>query len=247
VRAMILAAGEGRRLRPLTETLPKALVEVGGKPLIDYAVETAARSGIQEVVVNLHHLGGLIRSHLGDGSRYGVKIFYSEEAALLGSGGGIAHARRLIGSERFVTLNADTIVDIDLAAAVKFHTDCDATATLVLRKDPRMREYGLIQVDRDKRVCRFLQYARPDCGADLDPHMFTGVQVLEPSVFDYMPQHAAFSITEVTYPAMLAADERIFGYPFEGGWWTVGTPEELAHVRGVWAGRLDSRKRSGLS
>jgi NDP-sugar pyrophosphorylase family protein len=245
---MILAAGEGRRLRPLTETVPKALVEVGGKPLIEYAVETLARCGIRDVIVNLHHLGERIRAHLGDGERWGVRLRYSEEQVLLGSGGGIVHARTLLGDERFVTLNSDTIVDVDVAEVVRAHEAARATATLVLRKDPRMEEFGVIAVERDGRIGKFLRHERPGASLPLEPYMYTGVQVLEPRVFDFMPDAGAFSITEQTYPRMLAAGERLFGVPFAGRWITVGTPAELEHARKVLEGKtLDSREGSRLS
>jgi NDP-sugar pyrophosphorylase family protein len=244
---MILAAGEGRRLRPITETLPKALVEVGGRPLIDYALATVARSGVTDVIINLHHHGDQIRAHVGNGTRFGVRVQYSDERTLLGSGGGIVHARSLLGDERFVTLNADTIVDVDLRTVARFHADKGATATLVLRKDPRMAEYGIIQTDAESRVCRFLRHERPAAAGPLEPYMYTGVQVLEPAVFEYMPDTGAFSITEVTYPRMLGADEPIFGYPFAGSWITVGTHEELESARGALPSQLDSRKGSGVS
>jgi NDP-sugar pyrophosphorylase family protein len=226
---MILAAGEGRRLRPLTERLPKALVEVGGRPLIEYALDNLVRCGIDEVVVNLHHLGEQIRSRLGDGSRVGVRIHYSEETVLLGSGGGIARARPLLGESAFVTLNADTIISIDLAAVIAKHRERGAAATLILRKDSRMEKFGIIRLEPDGRVGTFLDTRRPDAIEPLEPFMYTGVQVLEPTVFAYMPEgQAAFSITESTYPAMLCAGEHIYGHPFDGPWITVGTPHELA-------------------
>lgn len=228
---MILAAGEGMRLRPLTETVPKALIEVAGRPLIDYAIDTVARSGIKEVIVNLFHLGERIRAHLGDGSRFGVRVSYSEETTLLGSGGGIRHARHLLGNGTFVTLNADTIIDIDLDPVLRFHRGKQAAATMVLRKDLHMAEYGLIRLDADSRVGRFLKHDRPGAVDPLEPYMFTGVQVLEPTVFAHMPAEGAFSITEITYPRMLESGEPIFGYPFEGSWLTVGTPDELAHAQ----------------
>ena len=230
---MILAAGEGTRLRPLTETVPKALVEVAGRPLIDYAIEAVARCGIEEVVINLYHLGERIREHVGDGRGFGVHVSYSEENTLLGSGGGIRHARRLLGEGTFVTLNADTIIDIDLAPVLRLHVGKGAAATMVLRKDPRMAEYGLIYIDRDSRVGRFLKHVRAGVVEPLEPYMFTGVQILEPTVFAHMPSRGAFSITEITYPSMLASGEPIFGYPFEGPWLTVGTPDELAYARRV--------------
>jgi NDP-sugar pyrophosphorylase family protein len=244
---MILAAGEGRRLRPLTETLPKALVEVGGRTHIEYALDTVVRSGIDDVIVNLHHHGQQIRSHLGDGSRFGVRIRYSDERTLLGSGGGIVHARELLGEETFVTLNADTIVDVDLRAVIRFHESKRAIATLVLRKDPRMAEYGIIRTLADGLVVRILMHERPNATGPMDDYMYTGVQVLDPGVFRYMPAEGAFSITEVTYPRMLGAREPVFGYPFEGTFITVGTPTELENARRALRARLDSRKGPGLS
>jgi len=239
IRAMVLAAGEGRRLRPITDRVPKALVEVDGRPLIEYSLATLRRAGIDEVIVNLHYLGSQIRSHLGDGSRYGVRIAYSEEEPLLGSGGGIAHARELLGDSTFVTVNADTIVDIDLRVVVDYHRANRATATMVLREDPRMEQFGLIRTESSGRIAQFLRHERADAfGPDGKPRtrltafMYSGVQVLEPRVFDYLAPVGSYSITETTYPAMLAAGEPLYGFPSKGRWLTVGTPDELA-----WANR----------
>jgi NDP-sugar pyrophosphorylase family protein len=226
---MILAAGLGQRLRPITETLPKALVEVGGRPLIEYAVETLVRSGITDIVVNLHHLGDLVRTHLDDGKRFGAHIRYSTEVSLQGTGGGIRQAHSLLGDETFVTLNSDTIIDLDLREVAAFHRQNAAIATLVVRKDPRMESFGLIRLADGGRVGAFLD-TRRDSPDELEPFMYTGVQILEPRVFDYMPAEGAFSITEVTYPRMLRAGERLYGYRFEGSWLTVGTPDELAEA-----------------
>jgi NDP-sugar pyrophosphorylase family protein len=249
MKAMILAAGEGMRLRPITETVPKALVEVGGRPLIDYALDTVRRAGLTEVVINLHHLGDLIRDHVGDGSAHGLRALYSAEDPLLGSGGGIVHARSLLGDATFVTLNADTIVDVDLEAIATYHRDKGAMATMVLREDPRMADFGLIRTDAGGRIRRFLDHTGPGAPADdvLEAFMYSGVQVLDPGVFRYMPGQGAFSITAVTYPDMLAADEPLYGYPFKGRWITVGTPAELEAANRTLNGLLDSQEGRGLS
>lgn len=247
--AMILAAGEGTRLRPITSTIPKAMVEVGGRPLIDYALDTVRRAGLREVVINLHYLGSMIRDYIGDGSRHGLRVRFSEEDPLLDSGGGIVHAREFLGDRTFVTLNADTIIDADLREIVESHRASRATATMVLRKDPKMAEFGLIRIDSSGRIQRFLDHAAPEAPAaeELDAYMFSGVQVLEPTVFDYMPAEGAFSITRVTYPAMLAAEEPLHGFRFDGQWITVGTPEELADANVTLASKLDSREDSTVS
>lgn len=227
IRAMILAAGRGERLRPLTDDKPKPLVRVAGRCLIDYAIDTCCEAGITNIIVNLHHLGDQIRDHVGDGSDRGVHIFYSEEPTLQGSGGGIREARDLLGSSTFVTLNSDTIIDIDLGVVLSAHRRSAAAATLVLRKDPQMEKFGLIQLEADNRIGAFLSTQREGFAAPLEPYMYTGVQILEPEIFAYMPDSGPFSITEVTYPKMLRAGLPLFGFPFDGPWLTVGTPAEL--------------------
>ncbi len=231
VKGMILAAGLGERLRPLTERLPKALIEIGGRPLIDYAIETMTASGITNLIINLHHLGDLIARHVGDGSRFGARVAYSRENPLQGSGGGILQARHMLGRGLCVTLNADTIIDIDLTEMVAAHRERDAAATLVVRKDPDMENYGLVSLCPDMRVGRFLDETMPSCSCPLDDFMFAGVQVLGQGVFDHMPASGPFSITRTTYPEMLRAGRPLFGFPFEGPWTTVGTTEELARAR----------------
>lgn len=211
----------------MTDSVPKALVAVAGRPLIDYSLATLVRSGVRDIIINLHHLGDQIRDHVGDGSAWGATVSYSVEDPPLGSGGGIAKVRPLLGSSTFVTLNADTIIDLDLREVLDFHRSRLATATLVLRKDPRMGEFGLIHTESGGRVGQFLDWTRPGSKEPLEPWMYTGVQVLEPRVFDFMPVEREFSMTRLTYPEMIMAGEAVFGYSFRGRWLTVGTPEEL--------------------
>lgn len=230
LRAMVLAAGRGERLRPITDTVPKPMVVVGGRPLIDHALSCVANAGIRRAVINLHHLGGQIRDHVGDGSRFGLAVDYSEEVVLQDTGGGIRDARRYLEGSTFITMNADTIVDVDLRALAKSHLASGALATMLLRKDPRMAQFGLIETESDGRVGRFLGRARPQCREPLEPWMYTGVQVLDSRAFDYLVAEGPFSITKVSYPAMLDAGEFVKGEPFDGAWITVGTPGELAEA-----------------
>jgi len=230
---MILAAGVGSRLQPITATIPKAMIEVGGRPLIEYAVDTLVRSGVEEAIVNLHHHGNRIREHLGDGTAYGLKLIYSEEDPLLGSGGGIYKARAWLDGDDFATLNADTLIDIDLRDLIPVHRGADALATMVLRKDPAMASYGIVRTNSAQRVVQLLDTpvrgCRPGTG---EAYMYSGVQLLSPRVFRYMTgETGPFSITAKTYPAMLRAGEVVMGYPFDGRWITVGTHDELAAAR----------------
>jgi len=222
MKAMILAAGKGERLRPLTDKVPKPLIPVAGRPLIEYTLAFLRRHGIRDVVINLHHLGGLIEQHLGDGGQWEMKITYSHEEPLLGTGGGIKHAEPLLCGEPFVLVNADILLDLDLHRVVEFHRDNKATVTMLLRDDQEVDRYGAIEIDHQGRVRQFLGKLQWS-GPPLRRLMFTGVHVMEPAVFSYMRhEHGPFSITERTYPAMLAAGERVFGYEMAGFWVDLG-------------------------
>ncbi len=129
MRAMILAAGFGTRLRPLTNTVPKALVPVAGRPLIEYGLFWLKAQGVEEVVINLHHLGDKIRDTLGDGRMYGLRIVYSPEEPILDTGGGIKKAQPWLDGETFLVLNCDTILDLDLAAPPPHPGDGNARLT----------------------------------------------------------------------------------------------------------------------
>jgi len=233
LRAMILAAGRGERLRPITDSVPKPLLRIGGKPLIDYALACVANAGIHDVVINLHHLGAMIRDHVGDGSRYGLDVSYSVEEILQDTGGGIRDARPYLDRSTFITMNADTLVDVNLRELAEAHWGAGATATMLLRKDARMKAFGLIETAKDRRVRRFLGRGPAAADERLEPWMYAGVQVLEPRIFDYLTGQGPFSITRESYPAMLEAGEKVFGQPFEGAWITVGTPAELAEAEAL--------------
>ncbi len=238
MKAMILAAGLGTRLRPLTLTRPKPLVEVAGRPLIAYNLLLLRRHGIRDVIINLHHCGELVRTTLGDGSTYGLHITYSPEDPLLDTGGAIKNVEpALRGEEDFLILNGDTVIDLPLDQLLAAHTARRATATLVLRRDPQQARYGVIEVDAHDRIRRFL--GRPESIAEpVTPLMFAGAHVLSHRVFAYMPGVRSFSITRETYPAMLAAGEPLYGMRYQGFWQVIDTAGDLA--------RADSALRCGV-
>ncbi len=222
MRAMVLAAGRGERLRPLTDRLPKPMIPVAGKPLIGHTLTYLRNCGIREVVVNLHHLGDLIQEYVGDGRQWDLRVFYSWERRLLGTGGGIQKASPYLFEEAFLVMNADILVELDLQEVVRFHRQNNAAVTLVLRRDPEVERYGVIETDGYGQVRQFL--GKLDVGSGpWNRLMFTGVHVLEPLVFSYMnPPGFSFSIIDV-YLAMLRAGERILGYEMKGFWTDLGT------------------------
>src|SRR5574339_386662 len=154
MKAMILAAGLGTRLRPLTNTMPKPLLPVAGTPLIVWNLLLLKRHGFREVIINLHHLGPMIEQALGNGSKYGLRIWYSQEPVILGTGGGIKQAEPYFSGEPVLILNGDTLVEIDLDELCAFHHEQRAAATLVLRPDPEAARWGLVEVEQGHRIVR---------------------------------------------------------------------------------------------
>ena len=230
MKAMVLAAGQGTRLRPITDRMPKALVPVGGRPMIEFALLLLSHYGVRDIVINLHHFGTQIEDYLGDGQRFDVKISYSQETELLETGGGLLKAKAFLQDDTFIVINTDALIDVDLAAVLNDHRQNHAAATLVLRPDIDADRYGSIDIGADGRICRFLEHRPKDrpVGA-ITKLMFTGLQILEPRVFDYMDvsEQKKFSTTRETYPRMLRAGERLFGYSFEGFWQDLGTIERI--------------------
>jgi len=234
MKAMVLAAGQGIRLQPITEGIPKALVPVAGRPMIEYALLLLRYYGIREIVINLHHFGEQIESHLGDGGKLGLQISYSNEPELLDTGGGLRKARAFLQDGAFIVINTDALIDVNLAELIAFHKNRQAIATLVLRPDEQADQYGSMDVDGAGRICRFLK-TKIDLklAAPTRKLMFTGVQILEPKVFDYMECHGAgekFSTTRQTYPQLLLAGEPLYGFCFEGFWQDLGTVERIKRV-----------------
>jgi NDP-sugar pyrophosphorylase family protein len=226
---MILAAGFGSRLRPLTDRVPKPLIPIAGHPMIAYPMAVLRAAGIREVLINLHHLGHHIRDTLGDGAAYGMSIAYSEEDPILDTGGAIQKAEPFLGQETFVVLNADTVIDLPLTDVIAWHRRQRALATMVLRPDPEAARFGLIEIDSDGRIRRFL--GRPErVDQPLTSLMFAGVHVFEPGVFAYM-RPGRFGINATTYPAMLEAGCPLFGYVFDGYWRVLDTHAGLAEGR----------------
>jgi len=222
MKAMILAAGFGERLWPLTVDRTKPALPVLGKPLVGYVAEYLARFGINDVIVNLHHEPDSVRRVLGDGSQFGVRLEYVYEPEILGTSGALDNARALLESETFVVINGKLVTDIDLNAAVQHHRRENALATLVLKRNVARERFSIVET-QDGLVTRFAGMPSP---TDLDedpPLMFTGIHIMEPRIFDYIPR-GIFSDTVVdAYPKAMARGERIVAHVGEGLWYELST------------------------
>ena len=232
-RAIILAAGRGTRLRPLTDTTPKPLVPAGGKSLIEHGLALLKAHGITDVVINVHHLREKILAELGDGSQLGMRLRYSIEEELLDSGGGIRQAAQYMGPQDtaadprspLLVLNADVVTDVSLTRLLEEHQRSKAAITLVLRDDPRAAAYGLFGVDETGRIRRFLGHGAPAVG--LREYMFASVQVLDPRILDRMPPEGPFSTMRGLYPQLFDQGVAFHGFVHSGRWYTSDTPDDL--------------------
>lgn len=231
---MIFAAGLGERLRPITTSLPKALVRVAGRPMIDYPLALLRHYGICDIVINLHHLGEKIEAYLGNGAAQGLNITYSKEDELLDTGGGLLKAKHHLQDDTFVVINTDVLIDLRLKDAIEFHQRKRAVATLVVRPDPRADQFGSLEIDDAGYIERFLQVRRPDTTpAVKEKLMFTGVQIVEPHIFDYMPPPSGqkkFGTTKDTYPRMLTSGEPLGGFRFAGFWQDLGIAQRITEA-----------------
>lgn len=245
MKAMILAAGLGTRLRPLTNVLPKPLLLIAGKPLIVWNLLLLRRHGITEVVVNLHHLGHLIEKELGDGLRFGMHVSYSREPVILGTGGGIKAVEPFFEGQPFLVLNGDTLLELDLGAVIRFYEERGGLATMVVRDDPDVDRWGVVEVDARQRVVSISGRggAKADPTGRLQRYMFAGVHVMDPRLLREIPAGQESSIIEA-YVREIARGEAILGYRMDGYWSDVGTSERYAQAQqDAEAGRLSLASR----
>ena len=220
---MVMAAGLGTRLRPLTYVRAKPAVPVAGEPLVRRILRWLARHGVRDAVLNVHHMPGTVRAAVGDDAGALVRVRYSAEDAVLGTAGGPRHALPLLGAGRFFIVNGDTLTDLDLGALLEAHERAGALVTLALVPNPAPARYGGVEIDDRGRVVRFVR-AR---GAGTGAHLFVGVQVVEASVFAGLPDNVPAESVGQLYPTLLA--ERpgsIRGAVCDASFLDIGTPDD---------------------
>lgn len=231
---LLFAAGLGTRLRPLTNTLPKALVEFCGRPLIDRSLEMLSRSGVKRVLINLHHLKDRIRNYVEDGSRWGLTVEWYEEDPILETGGAIKNMERGIKNPIVVTVNSDIVLPPDFtllplvhAHCLKLNEDTNLLATLMVRSDPSHPGHGEVVTDEKNRICEFRGRVFSSA-AFRHRYMYTGVQVISSKLLHLMPPvGTVFSITRDTYMDVLGKGGHLGTYEHSGFWSDVGTIDSL--------------------
>ncbi len=238
MKAMILAAGVGSRLRPLTDETPKALLDVGGVPMIERVIRRLALAGVTEVVVNLFHLGDCIVEFLASKGNFGLRIEFTREVQLLDTGGGLKNAARFFRDGRpFFLHNVDVLSDIDLEGLLRLHRQVGALATLAVQSRPGSRQ---LLFNRTGWLCgrELPEGVEWAAGAvtDVERLAFTGIHVIDPGIFAKMTETGVFPITG-TYLRLAGEGERIVAYRADGRYWQdIGSPEKLEAARKRTAG-----------
>ncbi|HKP73147.1 MAG TPA: NDP-sugar synthase [Pyrinomonadaceae bacterium] len=241
MRAMILAAGYGTRLWPLTLDRAKPALPFMGRPLVGYVAEYLARYGCREIIVNLHHRPTSVRAALGDGSMFGVELSYVEEPDILGTSGALDNARAFLEGDTFVVVNGKIATDLDLREALATHRRERALATLVLRRNTERERYSTVHTE-DGLVKSFGGYPAPSPPASDNagsaprtsqqeeeqqredaPLMFTGIQILEPRIFSYIPRDKPSDSVPHVYIPAIARGERIAAHVGSGMWHELST------------------------
>jgi mannose-1-phosphate guanylyltransferase len=220
VQALILAGGEGTRLRPLTSTVPKPVVPLVDRPFITFMIDWLRGHGVDDVVMSCGHLADGVRSVLGDGESVGVRLRYMEEPRPLGTGGALKYAEDLL-DDRFLMLNGDVLTDIDVTAQLAAHDRTGARATLALYPVEDPSAYGLVRLAADDAVTEFVEKPAPD---QIDTNNISaGVYVLERSVLELLKPGAPASIERDVFPRLVG--NGLYGHVSEGYWKDIGTPE----------------------
>jgi NDP-sugar pyrophosphorylase family protein len=222
MQALILAGGEGTRLRPLTVYTPKPIVAIANRPFLYYQIQLLRRTGIKDVSLALGYQPNKIADLFGDGQEYGLHIRYVVEATAMGTAGAYKNAAGNVG-QTTVVFNGDIITDIDLNAVFALHREKKAMATIVLTPVENPAIYGLVEIDSDCRVRRFIE--KPDPQDIRSNTINAGIYLLEPSVLNYIPSGEKFSFEYQLFPALLRANEPLYGYTWSGYWIDIGTPQ----------------------
>jgi len=229
MKGMILAAGLGTRFKPLTDYIPKPLIELSGKPIIDYSLDRLRSKGIRAVIINLHHRGEQIIEHLSGNPAFNdMHIEFSSENELLGTSGGVKRAEYFFSEDDFILLNSDMLFDIDIDRLTGFHNSNEADITLSLTSRGNQERYGTIGLDDDFRVVRYLDTSISE--KERYTCIFKGIHIISPGVLKEIPENIFQDFSRHTYPYLLKKGFRIYGYISDEFWLPIGDLSQYLKV-----------------
>ncbi|MEH2037011.1 NDP-sugar synthase [Nostoc sp.] len=251
MKAMILAAGKGTRVRPITYTIPKPMIPILQKPVMEFLLELLRQHGFDQIMVNVSHLAEEIENYFRDGQRFGVQIAYSFEGKIddegklegeaIGSAGGMRRIQDFspFFDDTFVVLCGDALIDLDLTAAVKWHKAKGAIATIITKSVPKeeVSSYGVVVTDEDGRVKAFQE--KPSTEEALSTNINTGIYIFEPEVFNYIPSDVEYDIGSQLFPKLVEIKAPFFAIPMDFEWVDIGkVPDYWRAIRGVLLGEI---------
>ena len=238
MKAVVMAGGEGTRLRPMTANQPKPLLPVVNKPIMEHVLRLLRKHGFTETVVTVQFLATLIRNYFGDGEELGMKLHYVAEEVPLGTAGSVKNAEEHLRGEPFIVISGDALTDIDLTDMLRFHRERGAKVTIALKRVPNPLEFGIIIVDEQGRIQRFLE--KPTWGQVFSDTVNTGIYIMEPEVLERVAAGEVVDWSGDVFPELLAEGEPLYGYVADGYWEDVGTHESyLSAQADVLSGKVD--------
>lgn len=221
IRAMIMAAGVGSRLDPLTRTVPKPLVPIVGRPVMEHCLLWLKRYGFRDLAANLHHLPEAIKAYFGDGRRWGFDLHYSQEETLLGTAGGVKKNEDFLRQGTFLVASGDGLSDIDLRELLYFHRSKRSLATIALKEKKETALYGVVVTDDSGRIVAFQE--KPHPAQALSNLVNTGIYIFEPAVLDYIPAGAFYDFGKQLFPELVAKRLPFYGYASKEYWCDIGS------------------------
>ncbi len=252
MKAVIMAGGQGTRLRPLTSSIPKPMLPVINKPIMEHIVNLLREQGLSELYATLQFLPTTIINYFGDGSDWGVKLSYVLEQTPLGTAGSVKNCEQFL-EDTFLVISGDALTDINLIRAIEFHKEKGAVATLVLLRVSNPLEYGIVVTDSEGRIERFLE--KPNWGQVFSDTVNTGIYILEPEIFKHIPRDKSYDFSQNLFPRLLEKGFPLYGFIGEGYWCDIGNfaqyvrahkdvldgkvrlePEGFEISKGVWLG-----------
>jgi mannose-1-phosphate guanylyltransferase / phosphomannomutase len=229
VRAMVMAAGAGTRLRPLTQDVPKPMVPIANRPVLEYTLENLRRHGITEIILNLHNHPDLIRNHFGDGAAWGVHLRYSHELQLLGTAGGVKKAEEFLKQGTFLVMSGDGLTNINLRSLLAFHARKKAFGTMAVKSLDVHFEYGVTLAKADGRITRFIE--KPQWSDVFSSEVNTGIYVFEPEALAWIPPGKVYDFGHELWPLLLKKKKPIFAYRMKEYWCDVGNLSEYRRAQ----------------
>jgi len=226
-QAIILAGGRGVNMRPLTYEVPKPLIPVAGKPLIEYTIEMLREAGVREIILAVGHLGDKLKEAVGNGSKYGVTISYSEESKPLGTAGALRKASVFFQDKPFIVVNGDVLTELKISELSAFHQEDTYSATMALSTEPNTKGYGVALL-RGEKIVKFLKQDKKQTTQLIN----AGVYVMNTDVLNYIPKTGASDLEDVF--EKLALEGKLAGFPFDGKWFEVSTPENYERAIKQW-------------